>query len=88
MRSIQIAFKTRSRYAFLPFGGGPRICIGAGFAMIEAAIILATVVRAFCFQPVAGHRPKPVTKVTLRPTGGMPLLIMNRSRPAAVPVAV
>jgi len=56
--------------------------------MIEAAIILATVVRAFCFQPVAGHRPKPVTKVTLRPTGGMPLLIMNRSRPAAVPVAV
>lgn len=80
--------KTRSRYAFLPFGGGPRICIGAGFAMIEAAIILATVVRAFCFQPVAGHRPKPVAKVTLRPTDGMPLLIMNRSRPAAVPVAV
>jgi cytochrome P450 len=70
--------KTRPRYAFLPFGGGPRICIGAGFAMIEAAIILATVVRAFCFQPVAGHRPKPVARVTLRPTGGMPLLIMGR----------
>jgi cytochrome P450 len=46
--------------------------------MIEAAIILATVVRAFRFQPVAGHRPKPVAKVTLRPAGGMPLLIMNR----------
>ena len=70
--------KTRPRYAFLPFGAGPRVCIGAGFAMIEAAIILATVVRAFCFRPIAGHRPKPVTKVTLRPTGGMPLLIMNR----------
>jgi cytochrome P450 len=70
--------KVRSRYAFVPFGGGPRICIGAGFAMIEAAIILATVVRAFCFQPVAGHRPKPVARVTLRPTGGMPLLIMGR----------
>jgi cytochrome P450 len=70
--------KTRSRYAFLPFGAGPRICIGAGFAMIEAAIILATIVRAFRFQPVAGHKPKPVAKVTLRPSGGMPLLIMNR----------
>ena len=70
--------KARSRFAFLPFGGGPRICIGAGFAMLEAAIILATVVRAFCFQPVAGHRPKPVAKVTLRPAGGMPLLIMDR----------
>jgi len=70
--------KTRSRYAFLPFGGGPRVCIGAGFAMIEAAIILATLVRAFHFQPVAGHRPKPVAKITLRPSGGMPLLIMNR----------
>jgi cytochrome P450 len=70
--------KTRSRYTFLPFGGGPRVCIGAGFAMIEAAIILATLVRAFFFQVVAGHRPKPVAKITLRPSGGMPLLIMSR----------
>jgi cytochrome P450 len=70
--------KSRPRYAFLPFGAGPRVCIGAGFAMIEAAIILATLVRAFCFQSVAGHRPRPVAKVTLRPSGGMPLLISNR----------
>ena len=70
--------KARSRYAFLPFGGGPRVCIGAGFAMIEAAIILATLVRAFYFQPVAGHRPHPVAKITLRPSGGMPLLVMGR----------
>jgi cytochrome P450 len=70
--------KARPRYAFLPFGGGPRVCIGAGFAMIEAATILATVVRAFFFQPVAGHRPKPLARVTLRPAGGMPLLVINR----------
>jgi cytochrome P450 len=70
--------KARSRYAFLPFGGGPRVCIGAGFAMIESAIILATLVRAFYFQPVPGHRPKPAAKITLRPSGGMPLLIMGR----------
>jgi len=70
--------KTRSRYAFLPFGGGPRVCTGAGFAMIEAAIILATLVRSFYFRPIAGHRPKPVAKITLRPSGGMPLLIVSR----------
>jgi cytochrome P450 len=70
--------KTRSRYAFLPFGGGPRVCIGAGFAMLEAAVILATIVRAFRFHPVPGHRPKPVARVTLRPDGGMPLLIVDR----------
>jgi cytochrome P450 len=70
--------KARSRYAFLPFGGGPRICIGAGFATIEAAVILATLVRHFRFAPLPGHKPKPVAKVTLRPAGGMPLLISPR----------
>ena len=68
----------RSRYAFMPFGGGPRVCIGASFAMIEATVILATLVRAFRFRPVAGHKPKPVAKLTLRPVGGMPLLVEPR----------
>jgi hypothetical protein len=63
---------------FLPFGGGPRICIRAGFATIEAAVILATVVRSFRFAPLAGHKPKPIARVTLRPEGGMPLLISAR----------
>ncbi len=76
--------KTRSRYAFLPFGGGPRICIGASFATVEAAVILAVLVRAFRFQPLAAHKPKPVAKVTLRPEGGMPLLISEREPISAV----
>jgi cytochrome P450 len=70
--------KTYSRYAFMPFGGGARICIGASFAMIEAVAILATLIRAFHFDPVPGHKPKPVARVTLRPKDGMPLLITPR----------
>jgi cytochrome P450 len=46
--------------------------------MLEAAAILATLVRAFRFAPVAGHKPKPVARVTLRPAGGMPLLVTAR----------
>jgi cytochrome P450 len=70
--------KTYSRYAFMPFGGGGRICIGAGFAMIEAVAILATLVRTLRFHPLAGHKPTPVARVTLRPKGGMPLLVTSR----------
>jgi cytochrome P450 len=70
--------KTYSRYAFMPFGGGPRICIGSSFAMIEATAILAILIRDFRFHPVAGHKPAPVARVTLRPKGGMPLLVTPR----------
>jgi cytochrome P450 len=70
--------KARSRYAYLPFGAGPRVCIGGSFAMLEATVVLATLVRAFRFRPVAGHRPHPLARVTLRPRGGMPLYIEPR----------
>jgi cytochrome P450 len=46
--------------------------------MIEAAVILATLVRAFRFYHVAGHKPKPVARVTLRPAAGMPLRVGAR----------
>ena len=74
----------RSRYAFLPFGGGPRVCIGASFATTEAAVILAVLIRAFRFRAVEGHKPRPVARVTLRPAGGMPLLIERREPAASV----
>jgi len=70
--------KTRARYAYLPFGAGPRVCIGASFAMIEATVVLAILVHAFRFNTVTGHRPHPVARVTLRPRGGMPLYIEPR----------
>jgi cytochrome P450 len=68
----------RSRYIYLPFGAGSRICIGASFAMIEAVVILAMLVRAFRFRPLPSYKPKPIARVSLRPLGGMPLLIDSR----------
>lgn len=59
------------RYGYLPFGDGPRICIGASFALQEAVIILASLLAKFKFTPVTGRDPKPVMILTLRPEGGV-----------------
>ena len=59
------------RYAYLPFGDGPRICIGASFARQEAIIILATLISRFRFSAIKGRQPKPVMILTLRPEGGV-----------------
>lgn len=67
--------KARHRYAYLPFGAGPRICVGMGFALLEMATILATLVRAFRFETVPGHRLELAPTFTTRPKGGLPLLI-------------
>lgn len=63
--------KSIERYAYLPFGDGPRICIGASFAIQEAAIVLGTLLRRFRFAPVPGKVPRPVMILTLRPEGGV-----------------
>lgn len=66
------------RYQYMPFGAGPRICIGQAFAMIEATAMLATFVAAARFAPVQGHQPVPLARVTLIPKGGMPLRVTPR----------
>ena len=66
--------KAIERYAYLPFGDGPRICIGASFALQEAVIILATLLSRFHFTAVKGRDPKPVMILTLRPEGGVWLM--------------
>jgi len=64
------------RYQFLAFGGGPRACIGMGFAMMEAAIMLATLVRDLEFAPLPGSAPVELSmQVTLRPAGGLHLAV-------------
>lgn len=67
--------KARHRCAYLPFGAGPRICIGMNFAMLEMTTILATLVRDFRFKTVPGHKPALAPNVTLRTKGGLPLIV-------------
>lgn len=69
---------TPDRYAFLPFGAGPRICIGASFALQEAVIILATLLARFRFSAIAGRNPEPRMILTLRPHGGVWLKVQRR----------
>lgn len=66
------------RFAYLPFGAGARICIGAAFAMQEAAIVLATVMRAFDVAPLPGFAVMPLQRITLRPKDGMKLIVRPR----------
>ena len=63
--------KAIPRFAYLPFGDGPRICIGASFALQEAVIILATLLARHKFTLTRGKSPKPVMILTLRPEGGV-----------------
>ncbi len=58
------------RGSFVPFGDGPRICVGASFAIVEATIVLATILARFRLG-LAGPLPKPVMTLTLRPEGGV-----------------
>jgi cytochrome P450 len=66
------------RFQFLPFGAGPRICIGAAFAMIEGTIMLAEFVRAARFAVEPGFDPQPSARMFLLPRYGMPLRVTMR----------
>ena len=68
------------KYQFLPFGAGPRVCIGASFAMQEAAIALAVLLRRFRFDMAPGApEPWPVQKLTTQPQGGLWMRVSPRS---------
>jgi cytochrome P450 len=77
---------SRPRQTFIPFGGGPRVCIGEGFAWMEAKLLLATIARRWEVR-VDPNRPVALQPmVTLRPRGGMPAVVTRR-RPASTPRA-
>ena len=66
------------KFAYLPFGGGPRSCIGAHFATTEAKLILVTIARRFVVDCVAGTEVRADPAVTLRPVGGLPMVVRAR----------
>ena len=70
--------KARHRYAYFPFGGGPRICIGMGFALMEARLILATLARRYRLRLVPGQDIEPLGRITLRPANGLRMMIERR----------
>ncbi|QDV36390.1 cytochrome P450 [Tautonia plasticadhaerens] len=75
-----------SRGAYFPFGDGPRICIGQHFAMLEAVLVLATVVRRYRLSPASDEPLTLIPSVTLRPRGGVRLVAHER-RAAARPAS-
>jgi cytochrome P450 len=67
------------RFAYLPFGAGPRKCIGSTFALQEATLVLAMIVKHFSFQLRPGHEVWPMLRVTLRPANGLPMILTRRT---------
>ena len=67
------------RYQYLPFGAGPRICIGAIFAMQEAVIALAVLMQRYRFDVTAESHPWPVQKLTTQPRDRLPMLVSARA---------
>jgi cytochrome P450 len=73
--------KTPLSKSYLPFGAGPRVCIGAAFAQQEASLILATLLRDYRFTLADGFVPEPVGRLTIRSQNGMHLTLIPRATP-------
>ena len=66
------------RFAYFPFGGGPRQCIGNSFAQMEAVLLLAAIAQRFRLSLAPGQRITPTPYVTLRPEPGIRMLVARR----------
>lgn len=69
----------RPRFAHIPFAGGPRICVGASFAMTQMLIAIAVLARRFRFRLAAEHPVRPVGRISLHPYGGLMMTVERRA---------
>jgi cytochrome P450 len=77
-RWLEERYRSAPRFSYFPFGGGPRICIGASFAMTEAVLVLATIAQRWQMRLVSEAAPEPVPGITLRPRNGLKLSVSPR----------
>jgi cytochrome P450 len=68
----------RPHFAYFPFGGGPRLCIGSNFAMMEAQLVLATIAQRYQLRLVPDHQVEPQVLLSLRPRNGLPMSLLER----------
>ena len=79
-RFLNDASRQSLRDGYLPFGMGPRVCLGTAFALQEAALILSSIVRRYRLEAVEGHVPVPVGRLTIRSANGVRLKIHKRGK--------
>src|SRR4029077_7473836 len=72
------AREARPKFSYFPFGGGPRVCIGEGFAWMEGILLLATLARRWRLRLAPGHPVVPSPSITLRPKHGMKMTLEER----------
>ncbi len=67
-----------SKFAYFPFGGGPRSCVGEPFAWTEGVLLLATISRKWKMRHLKGHKVEMLPRITLRPKYGMKMQLLKR----------
>lgn len=77
-RFSKAASEGRSRFAYIPFGAGPRVCVGASLAMTEILVILAVLAQHYRLALAPGHTVELLHRITLRPLGGLPMVMTRR----------